>query len=87
MRGGTTLCTMAGLRAVGIASTSQLVSCWELGGQGKGRTQRWRLGWGEGQREAPGRHLDLELPRLSGLVQRRPENIKDQEVVDSKADA
>lgn len=44
-------------------------------------------GPGLGQREAQGRHLDLEWPCLSGLGWRRPENIPDWEVVDGKADA
>lgn len=61
---------MAGLRAVGIASPSQLVSCWELGGQRKGREDpEMLLGVGRGpQREAQGRHLDLELPCSTGLM-------------------
>lgn len=84
---------MAGLRAVGIASPSQLVSCWELGGQGKGREDpemilgvgRGPQGWG---RERP----KVAIWILSCLAQQGscrggPVRITDQEVIYSKADA
>lgn len=46
--------------AVGIAPPSQLVSCQELGGQGKGRHGAGGWGWGEGSKDGAKR-----CPRLT----------------------
>lgn len=62
---------VASLRAAGIASPSQLVSCRELGGQCKGKEDpEVVLGQREGPRAGAEREtlLDLELPCSSEPV-------------------
>lgn len=89
----TTLYTMAGLRAAGTASPSQLVSCRDLGGQSKGRGDpEMALGAGTGPQGWDRERLKVAIWILSFLDHQvpcrgSPESITDQEVVYGKADA